>query len=56
MYNKLVRDDIPDLLSAMDCFLMPSLFEGLPFVLVESQATGLPCLVSNNMNQEVKDK
>ena len=47
------REDIPDLLLAMDCFLMPSLFEGLPFVLVEAQATGLPCVVSSSMNKDV---
>lgn len=42
-----VRDDIPQLMNAMDLFLMPSFFEGLPLVLVESQSTGLPCLISN---------
>ncbi len=42
-----VRSDIPALMQAMDCFLMPSLYEGLPMVLVEAQATGLPCLISD---------
>lgn len=49
-----VRGDIPDLLCAMDCFIMPSLFEGLPFVLVEAQATGLPCVVSDTISKESK--
>lgn len=40
------RHDIPDLLQAMDCFCFPSLFEGLGIVLIEAQASGLPCVVS----------
>jgi glycosyltransferase involved in cell wall biosynthesis len=42
------RPDVPRLmLGAMDTFLLPSLFEGLPLVLVEAQAAGLPCFVSD---------
>lgn len=42
------RPDVPRLmLGAMDVFLLPSLFEGLPLVLVEAQAAGLPCYVSD---------
>lgn len=40
------RDDVNQWYSAFDCLMMPSLFEGLPFVLVEAQAAGLPCVVS----------
>lgn len=47
-----VRDDVKDWYSAFDCLLMPSLFEGLPFVLVEAQASGLPCVVSSNISEE----
>ena len=36
----------------MDVFAMPSLFEGLPLVLVEAQAAGLPCVVSNHVPAE----
>ena len=36
-----------------DFFLLPSLFEGLGVVLVEAQATGLPCLVSSVIPDEV---
>lgn len=42
-----VRTDIPQILGCCDCFLMPSLFEGLPFSLVEAQAAGLKCVVSD---------
>lgn len=41
-------------LSAMDMFLLPSLYEGLPVVCVEAQAAGLPCLVSMNVTTEIK--
>ncbi len=40
------RDDIPDLMQMMDVFLLPSLYEGLPMVVVEAQASGLPCVLS----------
>lgn len=46
------RDDVNEWYSAFDCLLMPSLFEGLPFVLVEAQAAGLPCVVSSNVSEE----
>ena len=41
------RDDVPTLMRAMDCFLFPSHFEGLPLVLIEAQAAGLPCVLSD---------
>lgn len=49
-----VRKDIPQLLCAMDIFVFPSLFEGLPNTVVEAQATGLPCVISNKITKEVK--
>lgn len=48
-----VRQDIPELLAAMDLFLLPSLFEGLPVTLLETQASGLPALVSDRVTQEM---
>lgn len=48
------RNDISDLLCCMDCFLMPSLYEGLPFVLVEAQTVGVPCVISNTISPDVK--
>ena len=41
------RDDIPDLLSAMDVFVFPSLWEGLGMVAVEAQANGLNVIASD---------
>lgn len=48
-----LRQDIPRLLTAMDCFVFPSLHEGLPVTLVEAQAAGLPVLASSAITQEV---
>lgn len=39
---------------AMDVFFMPSLFEGLPITGVEAQAAGLPCLLADNITDELK--
>ena len=47
------RSDVNDLYQAMDVFVMPSIFEGLPVVGVEAQANGLPCLFSNTISREV---
>lgn len=49
-----IRSDIPQLLSAMDIFVMPSLFEGLPVVLVEAQASGLPVVCSDAVSRMSK--
>lgn len=38
-----------DYYQAMDCFVLPSLYEGLGMVAVEAQVSGLPCIVSNNV-------
>lgn len=49
------RTDISELLCSMDVFLFPSLFEGLGMVLVEAQASGLPCFTSAKVvPEEVK--
>lgn len=42
-----VRTDVREIPVCSDCFLMTSLFEGLPFSLIEAQASGLPCVVSD---------
>lgn len=41
-----VRSDIPQILHTMDFFIFPSLYEGLGIVLIEAQAAGLPCIIS----------
>lgn len=43
------RNDIPDIMKCCDAFLMPSVFEGLGIVLIEAQAAGMTCLVSNEI-------
>lgn len=47
-----VRDDVDIILQAMDIFLFPSLFEGLPVSLVEAQATGIKCVISDGVPAE----
>lgn len=47
-----IRRDIPDVLSAIDVYAMPSLFEGLPLSLLEAQFNGLPCVVSDSVSRE----
>lgn len=49
-----VRQDIPRLLSAMDAMALPSLYEGLPNVLIEWQANGLNALVSDKVTDEAQ--
>jgi len=48
------RSDVRDLLQAMDVFVLPSFFEGLPLTLVEAQASGLRCFTSTNVTEEAK--
>lgn len=47
------RSDVNELLQAMDIFVLPSLYEGLPVIGIEAQASGLSCLFSNNVTDEV---
>ena len=49
-----VRNDVPQLLQAMDVFFFPSLFEGLPVSIIEAQTSGLPCLISDKVPIECK--
>ena len=45
-----MQNNVNEWMQAFDFFLMPSLYEGLPFVLVEAQSAGLSCLVSDTIN------
>ncbi|MBI6056662.1 glycosyltransferase [Clostridium perfringens] len=44
-----VREDIPLILQSTDVFFMPSILEGLPVVLVEAQAAGVKCVISDQI-------
>lgn len=49
-----VRRDIPEILQAIDVMVFPSLHEGLPFALVEAQAAGVPCVVSDTVSRDTQ--
>lgn len=48
------RSDVNELYQAMDVFVMPSFFEGIPVVGVEAQFADLPCIFSDKVPEEVK--
>lgn len=48
-----LRTDIPNLLHVMDVFLMPSHFEGNPVSLIEAQAAGVPCVISDTITDRI---
>lgn len=48
-----MRTDIPDVLQAMDVFTLASLWEGLPVTGIEAQASGLYCVVSDGVTEEM---
>lgn len=45
--------NVADYLSAMDVFVFPSLFEGMPLSILEVQANGLPCVISDAVPEDV---
>lgn len=47
------RNDVNCWMQAMDLFVFPSLWEGLPVSLIEAQASGLDCIISDNISKEV---
>lgn len=49
-----LRSDVNDLMQAMDVFVFPSLYEGIPLTMIEAQASGLPCLISEKVPIECK--
>ena len=46
------RTDVGDLMSSMDCYILPSVWEGLGISLIEAQASGLPCVCSEAIQNE----
>lgn len=47
-----VVDNVYDYEQAMDAFLLPSFYEGLPLSIVEAQVSGLPCFTSGGVSRE----
>ena len=47
-------NNVEDVIQGMDIMLLPSLYEGLPNVVIEWQASGLPCVLSNKITKECK--
>lgn len=48
-----VHKDVEKYYQAMDVFVLPSIFEGLPVTGIEAQYSGLPCVLSNKITKEV---
>ena len=46
------RNDVPKLMSAFDALLLPSFCEGMPNVVIEAQASGLPCVIADTITPE----
>lgn len=46
------RTDIAGLLCALDVFVLPSLYEGLPLTMVEAQCSGVSCVISDKVPEE----
>lgn len=46
------KSNVADYLSAFDCFVFPSVYEGLGLALIEAQFNGLPCVASDKVPRE----
>ncbi len=49
-----VREDVKKLYQCMDCFVFPSLYEGMPNTVIEAQTSGLNCIISDKITSDVK--
>lgn len=49
-----IKENVNEYMQAMDVFLLPSFYEGLPVVGVEAQTAGLRCIFSTNVTKEAK--
>ncbi len=47
------RPDVNELINMSDVFILPSLWEGLPFTGIEAQANGIPCVFSDTITEEL---
>jgi len=47
-----VRSDVNRIMQGMDSFILPSLYEGLPVTMIEAQASGLPCTISDRVPRQ----
>ena len=47
------RNDVGEFFSAIDVFVLPSLFEGFPISAIEAQASGVPCLLSDTITKDI---
>ena len=48
-----IRKEIDSLMRKSSAFLLPSLYEGMPLVMIEAQAAGLPCVTADTYSREV---
>lgn len=48
------QKEVENYYSALDLFMLPSYFEGLPVSIVEAQANGLPCIISDTITKQTK--
>ena len=48
------RADMPNIYQVFDVFLFPSFYEGLPVSLIEAQASGLPCVISDTISDQAR--
>lgn len=48
-----IRHDVENFMSCFDVLIFPSIFEGLPLTLIEAQAAGLKCLISDTITKDV---
>lgn len=49
-----LRKDVDKLIQAFDCFILPSIYEGLPVVAIEAQTAGKNCFLSDSITKDVK--
>jgi hypothetical protein len=45
--------NVGEYMSAMDVFVFPSLYEGMPLAMVEAQTNGLPCCISDKIPKDI---